>query len=275
MEKQNSRKKRWSIKKIMLIVCAVLGGIIIIGTISNHILNSDIEKATECIATGNFGQAQKILDGQISANGTVQKLYVVYADFYLAQNDYLSAIDILERGLNRCSSKDEIQTKLNNIQTTYSDEIAKLKAKKKEEEREVAQAVAKEESRKQAEIDKKKRSEKEYKASCQTMAYSDLARNPDKYKGTALKFTGQIVQVHEPTFGNTVTLRINVTKTNYDLYTDTIYATVSIPDGSNRLLEKDIVTIYGDCDGMYSYTSVLHAKVSLPKIDIRYYDLQK
>lgn len=275
MEKQNSRKK-WSIKKIILIGCVALGGIIIIGTISSHKLNSDIEKANEYIAAGNLEQAQEILDYQIRTNETVQKLYVVYADFYLAQKDYLNALDILERGLKRCSSKDEIQTKLDNIQTNYSDEIAKLKAKKEEKEREAAQAVAKEEeSREQAEIDKQTHSEKEYKASCQTMEYADLARNPDKYKGTALKFTGQIVQVHEPTFGNTVTLRINVTKTNYDLCTDTIYATVSIPDGSDRLLEKDIVTIYGDCDGMYSYTSVLHAKVSLPKIDIRYYDLQK
>ncbi len=107
--------------------------------------------------------------------------------------------------------------------------------------------------------------------------FETLSRNPDKHKGEKFKFTGQVIQAQEPTFGNTVELRINVTKETYEYiddvtWTDTIYATVEIPDGEDRILEDDIITFYGECDGLYSYTSVLGAKVSLPKIVIKYWD---
>lgn len=115
-------------------------------------------------------------------------------------------------------------------------------------------------------------SEEEYKASCTTIEYEELERNPDKYKGQSFTFTGEVAQVIEPTFGNTVSLRINVTKSTY-VWKDTIYATVKLPSGSDRILENDIITIYGDCDGLYTYTSVLNAQVSVPKIDIKYFSL--
>lgn len=120
----------------------------------------------------------------------------------------------------------------------------------------------------------------DYIDSCETISFKDLSRNPDKYKGEKFTFTGEVIQVQEPTFGDTVELRMNVTKTTYDYidtvtYSDTIYATVEIPDGADRILEGDIITIYGECDGLYSYTSVLNAKISLPKIDIAYYSIDE
>ena len=42
---------------------------------------------------------------------------------------------------------------------------------------------------------------------------------------------------------------------------------------SDRILEDDIITICGECDGLYSYESVLGSKVSLPKIDVKYYSI--
>lgn len=107
--------------------------------------------------------------------------------------------------------------------------------------------------------------------------FDSIARNPDKYKGEKLKMTGQVIQVSETGYGNTVDLRINVTKETYEYiddvtWTDTIYATVVLPEGSDRILEEDVITFYGVCDGLYSYTSVLGAQISLPKIDIKYWE---
>lgn len=123
---------------------------------------------------------------------------------------------------------------------------------------------------------KKTLSENEYKNSCGTISFKDLSRNPDKYKGNKYKFTGEVVQAMEQSyFGNTVyALRINVTKGEY-FWEDTIYATVVIDSGDDRILEDDIITIWGTCEGLYTYESVLGSSVSLPKIKIEYYAIQQ
>ena len=124
--------------------------------------------------------------------------------------------------------------------------------------------------------------EQEFKDSCSTIDYATLARNPDKYKGNKYVFTGEVIQVTEPSSwvsGDTVVLRINVTEEPYEYiegssWKDTIYATVEIPDGEDRILEDDIITFWGTCDGMYTYTAVLGNSISLPKIDIKYFELR-
>ncbi len=120
--------------------------------------------------------------------------------------------------------------------------------------------------------------EKKFKDSCETIDFKTLSRNPDKYKGNNYKFTGEVIQVQESSWGDAVDLRINVTKETYEYiddvsWTDTIYATVEIPDEADRILEDDIITFWGTCDGLYSYTSVLGSSVSLPKINIEYYEI--
>lgn len=125
---------------------------------------------------------------------------------------------------------------------------------------------------------KKKVSVKAYKNKCKTLSFKDLSRNPDKHKGEKLKYTGQVIQVQEDEHwlddNTTVDLRINVTKDKYGLWDDTIYATVELPKNADRILEDDIITIWGECDGKYSYTSVLGSDVTLPKINIEYYSVK-
>lgn len=125
---------------------------------------------------------------------------------------------------------------------------------------------------------KKKVSAKAYKNNCKTLSFKDLSRNPDKHKGEKLKYTGKVIQVQEDEHwlddNTTVDLRINVTKDEYGLWNDTIYATVELPKNADRILEDDIITIWGECDGKYSYTSVLGSDVTLPKINIEYYSVK-
>lgn len=142
----------------------------------------------------------------------------------------------------------------------------------KEEVEKLKEALEKEQS------EKDEKSEAEFKNSCSTIDYDTISRNPDKYKGNNYKFTGEVIQVQESSWSNTVELRVNITKHTYEYidgeyYEDPIYCTVEIPDGADRILDDDIITFWGTCDGLYTYTSILGSSVSVPKIDIKYYEI--
>lgn len=119
--------------------------------------------------------------------------------------------------------------------------------------------------------------EQKFKDSCESIDFKTLSRNPDKYKGNNYKLTGEVIQVQEGWL-DTVELRINITKEEFEyidevMWTDTIYATVTIPEGADNILVDDVITFWGTCDGEYTYTSVLGDSITLPKIDIKYYEL--
>lgn len=109
-----------------------------------------------------------------------------------------------------------------------------------------------------------------FKASCQNFSYDEVSRKPDNYKGQHAVFRGQVVQVLEESYTTTINLRVNVTEGSYGWWDDTIYVIYTLPEGSPRILEKDIVTIYGTLDGLYSYTAVLGNTITLPKINAKY-----
>ena len=117
-------------------------------------------------------------------------------------------------------------------------------------------------------------SAEEYKASCESVSYIDLSRNPNNYVGQNAVFTGQVVQVQEN--GNAVTLRINVTKDKYGMWDDTCYIDYQRKDSNeSRILENDIVTVYGTIKGIKSYTAVLGNQISIPHIVAEYIDIQQ
>lgn len=110
-----------------------------------------------------------------------------------------------------------------------------------------------------------------YKAQCQDIPYSELARTPDAYIGQYVRFTGEIIQVLEN--GNTATYRINVTQGEYGIWDDTVIASFDLSNSQSRYLEDDIVAFYGQYEGLYTYTSVLGSSVTIPNISIKYMDL--
>ena len=102
-----------------------------------------------------------------------------------------------------------------------------------------------------------------------------MARNPDKFKGTNVKLTGEVVQALYGT--NSVDLRVNITKNGRysTYYTDTIYVIYNTKTGEDKILEDDIITIYGTSMGDYSYTSTIGSKVTLPLISAKYISIEK
>lgn len=111
-------------------------------------------------------------------------------------------------------------------------------------------------------------SPEKFKASCQSISYEELSRNPDAYKGQNCYFTGEVIQTMES--GSTGVLRVNVTQGKYS-WSDTVYVVYEV-DSSNRILEDDIVTFYGKYMGLYTYTSVMGASITIPEVGALFVD---
>lgn len=78
-----------------------------------------------------------------------------------------------------------------------------------------------------------------------------------------------------------VTLRVNITYVPFEYsddgyYEDTVLISYQKSDkNESRILENDIVNIYGVSNGNTSYTSVLGSEVNLPIIDAFIVELSK
>lgn len=146
----------------------------------------------------------------------------------------------------------------NNIEIVYNQKFEEEKARMEKEQKD------KEEQEKQAFI-----------SSCKTYTFEKLARNPDNVKGTKVKLTGEVVQVIEGEDSNS--LRVNITKegTYSTYYKDTVYVSYKTKKGEDKILEDDIITIYGTAQGEYSYISTLGSQITLPYIKAKYIVLEK
>lgn len=122
----------------------------------------------------------------------------------------------------------------------------------------------------------------DYINACQQYAYKDISRNPNDYKGKLATFTGQVIQVQESTFlgQKSVTLRVNVTAEENQfvdggyIYEDTVYVTYYPDENESRILEDDIVTLYGELDGLETYTSILGESISIPSMKAKYVEIK-
>ena len=116
--------------------------------------------------------------------------------------------------------------------------------------------------------------EAEYKDECAKYSYDKIARNPGSYKGKKAVFTGEVIQVQQQSLYGIMcyVLRVNVTKTSYS-YKDTIYVTYYAGEDDARILEDDIIVMYGELEGEKTYTTVLGSSVTIPSFSAEYIDI--
>lgn len=105
--------------------------------------------------------------------------------------------------------------------------------------------------------------EAEEKAGYETgITYEQLARTPDEYEGKLVKFVGKVIQVIEG--DDIVQIRFAVEE-NYD---EIIFCEYEKDIVNSRVLEDDLITIYGTSYGLYSYESTMGGKITVPAVAI-------
>ena len=110
-----------------------------------------------------------------------------------------------------------------------------------------------------------------FMSQCKSYTYQEIARNPDSYKGCDANIKGQVIQVIED--GDDYTLRVNITPARY-YWNDTILVSYEKKDSSEaRILEDDIVMMYGTLCGTYTYETVMGADVTVPLMLAEYIDI--
>ena len=118
-------------------------------------------------------------------------------------------------------------------------------------------------------------SKEEYIQSCTPVTYEDLARNPDAKKGQAVSVQGQVVQVMRQSDDAQTVLRVDITKDEHGYWhnNDVIWVDYAQPADTDNILEDDIVTIYGESKGEYTYETIFGADNTLPRIAANYIDI--
>lgn len=92
--------------------------------------------------------------------------------------------------------------------------------------------------------------------------FKAISRDPNSYEGKNYKFTGKVLQVLEETMENYTYVAMRIaTRGNYD---DVVYVTYLRDNGEARILEDDRVTVYAECQGLYTYETVMGGTVTLP-----------
>ncbi|MBE6010275.1 MAG: hypothetical protein E7236_06430 [Lachnospiraceae bacterium] len=112
--------------------------------------------------------------------------------------------------------------------------------------------------------------EEDYKSECEEIGYKDLARTPDDYAGSKITVTGEIMQVQES--GSEAIYLMNITEDEYGFWEDLVWINAPL-DQNNRYLEEDIVQIWGEYQGIRTYSTVLSAENSVPEINAEYLEL--
>ena len=98
------------------------------------------------------------------------------------------------------------------------------------------------------------------------ITYDQLARTPDDYEGSKVKFTGKVLQVIEG--DDSVQLRLAV-NSNYD---NVLFLEYDKSIVSSRILEDDIITIYGVSVGTITYESTMGGNITIPAVLVKKID---
>ncbi len=119
-------------------------------------------------------------------------------------------------------------------------------------------------------------SEDDYKAECQTVDYKELCRYPEKYEGTKIVVKVKVSQIIDANFsGSEKAWRTYTDNSGYGFYADDEYYMLDKRGGDAvKILEDDIITVYGEFTGLEEITRALTSTTDeLPRIEVKYADL--
>ena len=131
-------------------------------------------------------------------------------------------------------------------------EQEKIAAERKAKEEAEAKAKAEAEAKAKAEAAAKE------KLGYETgITYDQLARTPDDYIGEKVKFKGEVIQVMEGDSSTQIRFAVN---NDYDTV---LFAEIASDVTETRILEDDVITIYGLSSGLMTYESTMGGQISI------------
>ncbi len=89
------------------------------------------------------------------------------------------------------------------------------------------------------------------------VSYDDLFRNNENFIGTIVYYEGEIIQ-SQNAYGDVYALRVKISDAQ-----DVIWVNYA----GQRVLEGDIVEVYGTVKGIKSYSAVFDRTIDIPEID--------
>ncbi|MDP8254232.1 MAG: hypothetical protein P9M14_00645 [Candidatus Alcyoniella australis] len=93
------------------------------------------------------------------------------------------------------------------------------------------------------------------------LSFARLDKNPDRWKGTFVRFRGQVFNIEEG--GGSTVMQVNVTHLGYGIWNDQIMVFYG---GYTDAVKDDIITFYGTVSGSYSYTTVAGWTMTVPLV---------
>ncbi len=111
------------------------------------------------------------------------------------------------------------------------------------------------------------RREASFRASARRIDYDQLLKDPERFSGEKVVYTGKILQVREE--GGSGFMLLQVTCDEYGFCDDPIY--VEYEDSTDSA-EDDEVTVYGIVRGGYEYDTQAGGSNFVPSVEARYID---
>lgn len=105
-----------------------------------------------------------------------------------------------------------------------------------------------------------------FKENCSVLNWEEIMRSPENFRGTTYTLTAQVFQVVSEKNGYVELLL-------YD--SKYVFASYSYKENDLKILEDDIVTIYGTFYKPYDYTSVLGTSHSVPSIVVQFIQINE
>jgi hypothetical protein len=108
--------------------------------------------------------------------------------------------------------------------------------------------------------------EAEFREEATSIDYDQLIKNPYRYIGEKVVYTGQIFQIQE---GAGSFMLLSVTDEGYGFWTDEVWVAGF---GEVESAEEDIITVYGTVTGAEEYETAIGGSNYVPRIKAKYID---
>lgn len=113
--------------------------------------------------------------------------------------------------------------------------------------------------------------EKQYREACSYFAYADYVRNPEDNVGKYCKSYGEVAQVFYSEDGRTMYMRVYIEKFTGSL--PDVWVVYTKEPGEDNVIEDDIISFYGRCNGTYTYNLTMGGTRTIPAVTAEYVDI--